>query len=136
MTSNDHAVWRSHCQEAKEDGGVGSASRGMVRRLGRFFSRVRPRVSQIARRGLLGATPRGQPWTSAVTLPPGRSRLIAWRMAVLSTFREPSLCRHVHRELLRSMLLDLTPIIAATACHQSNDVERYSRYMGRGRKTH
>src|SRR4029434_6978524 len=27
----------------KEDGRVGSASRGMVRRLGRFFSRVRPR---------------------------------------------------------------------------------------------
>src|SRR4029434_7065224 len=49
----------------KEDGRVGSASRGMVRRLGRFFSRVRPRVSQIAREGLIGATPRGQPWTSA-----------------------------------------------------------------------
>src|SRR2546426_9158380 len=99
----------------------------MVRRLGRFFSRVRPRVSQIARGGLIGATPRGQPWTSAVTLPPRRNGLIAWRMAVLSTFREPSLCRHVHRELLRSVLLDVTPIIAATACHQSNDVERYSR---------
>jgi hypothetical protein len=27
----------------KEDGRVGSASRGMVRRWGRFFSRVRPR---------------------------------------------------------------------------------------------
>src|SRR6266446_1350056 len=49
-------------------------------------------------------------------------------MAVLSTFREPSLCRHVHRELLRSVLLDVTPIIAATACHQRNYVERYSRY--------
>ena len=39
----------------KEDGRVGSASRGMVRRWGRFFSRVRPRVSQIARGGLIGA---------------------------------------------------------------------------------
>ena len=106
---------------------MGSASRGMVRRLGRFFSRVRPRVSQIAGGGLIGATPRGQPWTSAVTLPPGRNGLIAWRMAGLSTFREPSLCRHVHRELLRSVLLDLTPIIAATTCHQKNYVERYSR---------
>src|SRR2546430_390055 len=48
-------------------------------------------------------------------------------MAVLSTFREPSLCRHVHHELLRSVLLDLTPIIAPTACHQRNYVERYSR---------
>src|SRR6266481_2797922 len=99
----------------------------MVRRWGRFSSRVRPRVSQIARGGLIGATPRGQPWTSAVTLPPGRTGLIAWRMTVLSTFRAPSLCRHVHRELLRSVLLDLTPIIAATTCHQRNYVERYSR---------
>jgi hypothetical protein len=48
-------------------------------------------------------------------------------MAVLSTFRAPSLCRHVHRELLRIVLLDVTPIIAATACHQRNYVERYSR---------
>ena len=38
-----------------------------------------------------------------------------------------SLCRHVHRELLRSVWLDLTPIIYATACYQRNDVERYSR---------
>ena len=113
----------------KEDGRVGSTSRGMVRRLGRFFSRVCPRVSQIVRGGLIGATPQGQPWTSAVTLPPGRNGLIAWWMAVLSTFREPSLCRHVHRELLRSVLLDVTPIIAVTAYHQRNYVERYSRYI-------
>jgi len=88
-----------------------------------------PGVSQIARGGLLGATPRGQPWTSAVTLPPRRNGLNAWRMAVLSTFREPSLGHHVHRESLRSVVLDLTPIIAATACHQRNYVDRYSRYM-------
>jgi hypothetical protein len=61
----------------KSDGRVGSTSRGMVRRWGRVFSRVRPRVSQIARGGLIGATPREQPWTSAVTLPPGRNELIA-----------------------------------------------------------
>ena len=96
---------------------MGSASRGMVRRLGRFFPRVRPRVSQIARGGLSGATPRGQPWTSAVTLPPGRNGLIAWRMAVLSLFRAPSLGRHVHRALLRSVWLDVPPILPATACH-------------------
>jgi hypothetical protein len=112
----------------KEDVRVGSASRGVVRRWGRCFSRVRPRVSQIARGGLIGATPRGQPWTSAVTLPQGRNGRNAWRMVVLSTFREPSRCRHVHRALLRSVLLDVTPIIAATTCHQRNYVERYSRY--------
>ena len=88
-----------------------------------------PGVSQIARGGLLGATPRGQPWTSAVTLPSRRNGLNAWRMAVLSMFREPSLGHHVHRELLRSVVLDLTPIIAATACHQRNYVERYSRFI-------
>ena len=113
---------------------MGSASRGMVRRWGRCFSRVHPRVSQIAQGGLSGATPRGQPWTSAVTLPRGRHGLIAWRMTVLSTFRAPSLCRHVHRELLRSVLLDMTPIMPTTACHQRNYVERYSRYRYRSER--
>jgi hypothetical protein len=68
-------------------------------------------VSLLAVWCLIGATPRGQPWTSAVTLPHGRNGLSARRMAVLSTFREPSLCRQVHHELLRSAVLDLTPII-------------------------
>jgi hypothetical protein len=39
------------------------------------------------------------------------------RMAVVYTFRAPSLCRHVHRELLHSVLLDLISIISATGCH-------------------
>ena len=86
-----------------------------------------PGVSLIARRCLSGATPRGQSWTSAGLLPHGRNGLNAQRMAVVSTFREPSLCRHVPRELWRSVWLDLTPIIAVTACHQKNCVERYSR---------
>ena len=64
-------------------------------------------VSLIAIGCLIGATPRGQPWTFAVTLPHGRNGPSARRMAVLYTFREPSLGRHVHRELLRSALLDL-----------------------------
>src|SRR5712691_4653734 len=85
-------------------------------------------VSLIARGCLSGATPRGQPWTSAVRLLHGRNGLSARRMAVLYTFREPSLGRHVHREFMRSAWLDLTPIIPATACHQRNYVKRYSRY--------
>jgi hypothetical protein len=85
-------------------------------------------VSLLAVWCLSGATPRGQPWTSTGTLPPGRNGLSVRRRAVLSTFREPALCRHVHHELLRSAVLDLTPIIPAAACHQRNDVERYSRY--------
>jgi hypothetical protein len=85
-------------------------------------------LSQVAVWCLSGATPRGQPWTPAVTLSHGRNGLSARRMAVLSTFREPSLYRHVHGALLRSTLLDLTSKIPAAACHQRNDVERYSRY--------
>jgi hypothetical protein len=34
----------------------------------------------------------------------------------------------MHRAFMRSAVLDVTPIIPATACHQSNDVERYSRF--------
>ena len=62
-----------------------------------------------------------------MTFPHGRNGLNARQMAVLSTFREPALCRYVHRELLRSALPGLTPIISATACYQRNYVERYSR---------
>jgi hypothetical protein len=32
-------------------------------------------------------------------------------MAVWWTFREPSLCRHVHRELLRNAVLDLGSLV-------------------------
>jgi hypothetical protein len=85
-------------------------------------------ISPLAVYCLRGATPREQPWTSAVTLPHGRNGQNARRMAVLSTCPEPSLCRQVHRELLRNVLLDLTPLIAATACHQRNYAERYSRF--------
>src|SRR5215510_10494144 len=49
------------------------------------------------------------------------------RMAVLWTCREPSLGRHVRRELLRNVLSDFTPIIPATACHQRNYFETDSR---------
>ena len=38
-----------------------------------------------------GATPRGQPWTPALALLHRRDGLSARRMAVLYTFREPSL---------------------------------------------
>jgi hypothetical protein len=115
---------------------VGSASRGMVRRWGRFFSRVRPRGVPDRERVPERCNASGQPWTSAVTLPPGRNGLIAWRIAVLSMFREPSLGRHVHRAFLRSVVLDSTPIIAATACHQRNYVERYSRSIARVSQGH
>jgi hypothetical protein len=85
-------------------------------------------VSLLAVWCLIGATPRGQPWTPAVTLPHGCDGLSARRMAVLWTFRELSLCRHVRREFMRNALLDFTPILLATTYHQRNYVETYSRY--------
>ena len=80
-----------------------------------------------------GAPPWGQPWTPAVTLPQGCTGPSARRMAVLWTFREFSLCRHVRRELMRNAWLDFTPIIPVTACHQSNHVETYSRYTSQSK---
>jgi hypothetical protein len=88
-------------------------------------------VSLRAVWGLSGATPRGQPWTSAVTLPQGRNGLSARRRAVLSPCHELSLCHHVHHACMRRAGLNVIPLIAATACHQSNDVERYSRCSAR-----
>src|SRR5712691_1886316 len=76
-----------------------------------------------------GATPRGQPWTPALALPHRRDGLSARRMAVLYTFREPSLGRQMHRELMRNALLDLTTIMPATTCHRRSYVETYSRSM-------
>ena len=91
-----------------------------------------PGVSRLAVWCLSGATPRRQPWTLAVTLPQGCDGLRARRMAGLWTFRELSLCRHVRRALLRNASFDFTPIIPATACHQSNYFETYSRFMAEG----
>ncbi len=85
-------------------------------------------VSLLARWCLIGATLRRQLWTPAGTLPHGRDALSARRMAVLWTFREPSLGCHVCRGFMRNALLDFTPIIPATACHQRNYVATYSRF--------
>src|SRR5215813_3303813 len=51
-------------------------------------------------------------------------------MAVLWTFRESSLCRHVYREFRRKAALKVTRRIPATPCHQCHDVERYRRCTG------
>jgi hypothetical protein len=62
-----------------------------------------------------------------VTLPHGRDELSTRRMAVLYTFREPSLGRQLQRELLRNALLDLTTIMPTTTCHRRSYAEGYSR---------
>jgi hypothetical protein len=55
----------------------------------------------------------GQPWTPAKTLPPGCDGLCVRRMAVWWTFREPSLCRHGRRALLRNALRDFRDRLTA-----------------------
>jgi len=70
-----------------------------------------------------------------VTLLHGCDGLSTRRMAVLWTFLEPSLCRHVLRELMRNAWLDFTPIMPATICHQRNYVETYSRFIAARKKT-
>src|SRR5712671_4968223 len=125
----DRPVLRGHCQEAKRGEAGGHRITRNCEALGAFLlTRATTELSLSAMWCLIGATPRGQPWTPAVTLPQGCDGLSARRMGVLCTFREPSLCRHVHRDLMRNAVLHLTLIIPATACHQRNYVERYSRY--------
>ena len=114
----DHPVLRGHGQEAKRGEAGGHRITRNCAALGLFLLSCAPtELSLIAMWCLIGATPRGQPWTPAVTLPQGCDGLRARRMAVLWTFREPSRCRHVHRELMRKAVLNLTLIIPPTACH-------------------
>ena len=75
----------------QEDGRVGSASRGMVRRWGRFFSRVRPRDVLDRERVPAWCHASGAAVDVCSDAPAGGGNgLNAWWRAVLSTFRAPS----------------------------------------------
>jgi hypothetical protein len=109
------AVWASHHEELCSDGVVA------------------PHVCAhmgVPHRWVVldGSTLRGQPWTPALMLPHGCDGLSVRRMTVLCTFRMPSMGRPVPRQFMRNELLDLATILLATACHQRNDVETYSRW--------
>src|SRR6266481_1197502 len=107
----DLPVLRGHGQEAKRGEAGGPRITRNCAALGSFLlTCATTELSLIAMWRLIGATPRGQPWTPAVTLPQGCDGLSARRMAVLWTFREPSLCRHVPHELMRNAVLNLTLI--------------------------
>ena len=77
----------------------------------------------------IGATPWGQPWTPAVTLPHVRDGLSVWRIAVCCTYSMPSMYRHVHRQCMRNALHNFTTIVPVTVYHQGSYVETYSRSM-------
>ena len=53
-------------------------------------------------------------------LPSMHDGLSALLMEVLGPFRRSSVCRHVHRELMRNELLDLITIVPTNACWQRN----------------
>ena len=122
-------LWRGHGQEAKR----GQTGGHRITRNGEAIASflltcATTGLSLSAVWCLTGATPRGQPRTPAVTLSHGRDGLSARLMAVLWTFHESSLYRHVRREFMRNAWLNFTPIIPVTACHQRNYFETYSRY--------
>ena len=94
-------LWRGHGQEANRGEAGGPRITRHEKRWGRFSSRVRPPGCPWS---WCGATPRGQPWTPAVTRPQGCDGLSMRRMAVLWPVREPSLGRQVHRQLMRNEL--------------------------------
>src|SRR5262249_46804352 len=85
---------------------------------------------------LSGATSGGPPWTPAVTLAHGCDGLSARRFAVLWTFSEPSLGRHVPHEFMRRAGLDFTPRMPATACHQRSYFDADSRSIPTELKHH
>jgi hypothetical protein len=86
-----------------------------------------PGLSRIAGGCLIGATPRGQPRTPAMMLPPGCEGLRVQRRTVWWTFRRPCMGRPVPRQFMRDALLDVTTIVPATASHRRSYAERYSR---------
>ena len=71
----DRPVLRGHCQEAKRGEAGGHRITRNCEALGAFLlTRATTELSLSAMWCLIGATPRGQPWTSAVTLPQGAQR--------------------------------------------------------------
>src|SRR4029434_4122295 len=87
--------------------------------------RGRPILSQEVR----GTSARGQFQFRVLT--PSRKRsvpLAAPRQVDTQDHAWDSLCCHMHREFMRNAVLNVTLIIPATAYHQRNYVERYSRF--------
>jgi hypothetical protein len=128
MTYIDHTVWRRHREEAKRGPPFGhriTRNEGAMRSL--LLPYATPGLSRIAGGYLSAAPPRGQPWTPVWRLPHGREGLRVRRTTGLCPFRRPFMRRPAPRQLTRSALLDLTPIVPATAYHRRSYAERYSR---------
>ena len=128
MASSEHPVWRGHSKEAKRRQPCGPRITRNCAVMGSLLLPCAPTwLFLVAGWCLMGATPRGQPWTLALMLPHGRDGLSARRLAVWWTFHEPSLGRHVLHELMRNAVLNLTLIIPANTYKRRSYYERYSR---------
>ena len=107
-------MWRGHSKEAKRGQPCGPRiKRNYEAMVSLLLTCATPWLSLIAGWCLMGETPRGQPWT----LPHVRYGLSVLLMAVLCMFHGPSMCRHVHRQLLRNELPNFTTIIPVTVYH-------------------
>jgi hypothetical protein len=130
IASSKYLVWRGHSKEAKRGQPCGHRiTRNGAAMVSLLLTWAPPGLSLIAGWCVMGETPRGQPWTPVLMLPHGRDGLSVRRMTGLWTFRRLSMGHPVPCHFMRNTLLDVTTIIPATACHQSNDVETYSRSM-------
>src|SRR3981189_639751 len=102
MASNERSVRRSHGQEAKRGWPGGQRIPWNGEAMGSLLLPCAPPGCPTARSGgRLGAAPPGQSWTHGVTLPPGLPLRDELGIPVVKKFGDPSLGRHVHRELLR-----------------------------------
>ena len=107
----------------KEDRRVAIALRGTRERGCRCSSHVRPQSGPPSLRGAgVAATPRGQQWPPACTLPHVRDGLRVRCKATLCPCGRSSLGRLAPRPFLRNALPDLTTIVPVTAYYRINYV--------------
>ena len=125
-------MWRGHCKEAKR----GQPCRHRIMR--NYEAMVSfPHTcatawwSLIAGWCLIGETPRSQPWTPTVTLPHVCDGVSVLLQQVFCMFRRLSMCRPVHRQLMRNELHNFTTIVPVTVYHHGSYVETYSRSIVR-----
>jgi len=128
IASDEHPGGRVHSEEAKKCPPCGHRITRNCSADVSFLLRCSPTWSSlISGWSVIGETPRGQPWTPALTLPHVRDERSVRLMEVFCTFPMLAMCRHGHRELMRDALPDWATLVPTTPCHQSNDVETYRR---------
>ena len=76
---------------------------------------------------LIKETHLGQQWTPALTLPPVRYGLSVLLLEVFCTPGIDSICRQVHRQLLRNELARFYIAVPVSVCHRGSYVETSSR---------